>query len=169
LQGVLIGFIGVGPDGHQFCHYSGIDNLLGYSRCVSFSKLSSQVTDQQTTVAFVGAVSNVHALCKKFHFLAWICTLKGPVVGIISVRSLPSLSRSAPLTFLQGILPAVLLAVLLMLLPIVLRLLARFQGIPKKTGLELSLMTRFFLFQVVVSRLVLADQTLSDHGCSTLS
>jgi hypothetical protein len=50
----------------------------------------------------------------------------------------------------QGILPPVLLAVLMMLLPIVLRLLARFEGIPKKTGLELSLMTRFFIFQVVV-------------------
>lgn len=44
-----------------------------------------------------------------------------------------------------------LLAVLMMLLPIVLRLLARFEGIPKYTGLELSLMTRFFIFQVVVS------------------
>jgi len=52
---------------------------------------------------------------------------------------------------LQGILPPVLLAVLMMLLPIVLRKFAQFEGIPKKTGLELSLMTRFFLFQVVVS------------------
>lgn len=51
----------------------------------------------------------------------------------------------------QGILPPVLLAVLMMLLPIVLRLFARFEGIPKYTGLELSLMTRFFIFQVVVS------------------
>ena len=31
------------------------------------------------------------------------------------------------------------------------RLLARFEGIPKRTGLELSLMTRFFIFQVIVS------------------
>jgi calcium permeable stress-gated cation channel len=38
-----------------------------------------------------------------------------------------------------------------MLLPIILRLLGKFQGIPKKTGLELSLMTRFFIFQVIVS------------------
>ena len=47
--------------------------------------------------------------------------------------------------------PPVLLAVLMMLLPIVLRLFARFEGIPQKTGVELSLMTRFFIFQVVVS------------------
>ena len=39
----------------------------------------------------------------------------------------------------------------MMLLPIILRLLARFEGIPKHTGLELSLMTRFFIFQVIVS------------------
>lgn len=38
----------------------------------------------------------------------------------------------------------------MMLLPIVLRLMARFEGIPRFTGLELSLMTRYFIFQVVV-------------------
>lgn len=85
------------------------------------------------SVAFVGFVSNVHQLCSTVKFLAWICKLPPVVVGIIS-----------------GILPPVLLAVLMMLLPIVLRLFARFEGIPKYTGLELSLMTRFFIFQVVV-------------------
>lgn len=81
----------------------------------------------------MGIVSNVHALCVKVVFLAWICKLPPVVVGIIS-----------------GILPPVLLAVLMMLLPIVLRLLAKFEGIPKRTGLELSLMTRYFIFQVIV-------------------
>lgn len=42
----------------------------------------------------------------------------------------------------------------MMLLPIVLRLFAKFEGIPQKTGVELSLMTRFFIFQVVVSMLL---------------
>ncbi|TFK34488.1 hypothetical protein BDQ12DRAFT_689686 [Crucibulum laeve] len=88
-------------------------------------------------VAFVGAVSNVASLCTTYKWLAWICNLPKPVVGIIS-----------------GILPPVALAVLMMLLPIVLRLLARFEGIPKRTGLELSLMTRFFLFQVLHSFLI---------------
>jgi hypothetical protein len=37
-----------------------------------------------------------------------------------------------------------------MLLPIILRLLGRFEGIPKYTGLELSLMTRYFIFLFVV-------------------
>lgn len=85
-------------------------------------------------VAFVGAVSNVHALCDTASFLAWICKLPSVVVGIIS-----------------GILPPVLLAVLMMLLPIVLRLLSRFEGTPTKTATELSLMTRYFMFQVIVS------------------
>jgi hypothetical protein len=37
-----------------------------------------------------------------------------------------------------------------MLVPIILRILARLEGIPQKTGVELSLMDRFFLFQVIV-------------------
>ena len=39
----------------------------------------------------------------------------------------------------------------MLLLPIILRLLARFEGMPQRTGIELSLMTRYFLFQVIVS------------------
>ncbi|KAA1472080.1 DUF221-domain-containing protein [Dentipellis sp. KUC8613] len=83
-------------------------------------------------VAFVGAVSNVHSLCTTYSWLAWLCKLPKVVVGIIS-----------------GILPPVLLAVLFLLLPIVLRLLARFEGIPTRSGVELSLMDRFFLFEVI--------------------
>ena len=37
-----------------------------------------------------------------------------------------------------------------MLVPIVMRILARLEGIPQKTSVELSLMDRFFLFQVIV-------------------
>ncbi|KAI0070905.1 DUF221-domain-containing protein [Panus rudis PR-1116 ss-1] len=88
-------------------------------------------------VAFVGAVSNIHSLCSTYSWLAWICDLPGVIVGIIS-----------------GILPPVLLAVLMMLLPIVLRLLARFEGVPQRTGIELSLMTRYFLFQILHSFLI---------------
>ncbi|KAF9067098.1 hypothetical protein BDP27DRAFT_1329517 [Rhodocollybia butyracea] len=85
-------------------------------------------------VAFIGVISNINSVCTSQKWLAWICTLPPVVIGIIS-----------------GILPPVLLAVLMMLLPIVLRLLAKFEGIPKRTGLELSLMTRYFIFQVVHS------------------
>jgi len=54
------------------------------------------------------------------------------------------------ISFIQGFLPTVLLALLFMLVPLVLRILARLEGIPQKTGMELSLMDRFFLFQVIV-------------------
>ncbi|KAG6900296.1 hypothetical protein C0993_000269 [Termitomyces sp. T159_Od127] len=85
-------------------------------------------------IAFVGVVSNVYGLCASTSWLAWLCKLPKVVVGIIA-----------------GILPPVLLAVLMMLLPIILRLFARFEGVPKYNGLELSLMTRFFMFLVVHS------------------
>ncbi|KAJ2967127.1 hypothetical protein NUW54_g13601 [Trametes sanguinea] len=88
-------------------------------------------------VAFIGAVSNVHSLCATYSWLAWLCDLPAVIVGIIS-----------------GILPPALLAVLNLLLPIVLRLLARFEGVTQRTTIELSLMTRYFLFQVINSFLV---------------
>ena len=110
-------------------------------------------------VAFVGIISNIHTVCATAPFLAWICTLPSEVVGIISVMSMFLLLLFLLLFILgfvfflkkKGILPPALLAVLMMLLPIILRLLARFEGIPQYTGLELSLMTRFFIFQVFVS------------------
>ena len=78
-------------------------------------------------------------MCATYSWLNWLCGLPDPVTGIIG-----------------GVLPPVLLAILMALLPIVLRLLARFEGIPKHTGIELSLMTRYFLFQVVHSFLIVS-------------
>ncbi|KAL6300421.1 DUF221-domain-containing protein [Sparassis latifolia] len=88
-------------------------------------------------VAFIGAVSNIHSLCATYSWLSWLCSLPPVVVGIIT-----------------GILPPVLLAVLMMLLPIILRLMSRFEGVPQRTGIELSLMHRFFLFLVIHSFLI---------------
>ena len=92
------------------------------------------MTIHLSKVAFVGIISNIQVLCVRAPWLAWLCKIPPEVIGIIQV-----------------ILPPVLLAVLMMLLPILLRLLGRFEGIPTKSGLELSLMTRFFIFQVIVS------------------
>ena len=66
-------------------------------------------------VSFVGAVSNVDALCETASWLAWICTIPEAVLGII-----------------KGVLPPVLLAVLFMLLPIVLRLWIKLTGVVRK-------------------------------------
>jgi hypothetical protein len=100
-----------------------------------------QAESNPLVVSFVGIVSNVAQLCVKYRWLHWLYELPDPVVSIIS-----------------GILPPVALAILRMLLPIVLHLLAWFEGIPRFTGLELSLMTRYFIFQVVV-------RTLSSCAC----
>ncbi|KAI0052100.1 DUF221-domain-containing protein [Auriscalpium vulgare] len=88
-------------------------------------------------IAFIGAVSNIHSLCTTYKWLAWVCTLPSVVVS-----------------FIQGFLPTVLLAVLFMLVPIIFRTLARLEGIPQRTGVELSLMDRFFLFEVINGFLV---------------
>ncbi|KAG8679097.1 hypothetical protein FRC08_017225, partial [Ceratobasidium sp. 394] len=101
-------------------------------RVISYAATTALIVFWSIPVAFVGIVSNVSQLCVQFKWLHWLCTLPSVIVGIIS-----------------GVLPPVALAILMMLLPIVLRLLARFEGIPRRTGLELSLMTRYFIFQVV--------------------
>ena len=54
------------------------------------------------------------------------------------------------ISVIQGFGTAVALVVLFMLVPILFRKLARFEGIPQKTGVELSLMDRYFMFQVIV-------------------
>ena len=92
------------------------------------------VTHLPPLVAFVGFVSNIHALSATYKWLHWLQNLPPTVIGIIS-----------------GILPPVLLAVLMLLLPIVLKMLSKFEGTPTKTAVELSLMTRYFMFQVIVS------------------
>ncbi|KAG8983611.1 hypothetical protein FRB93_007124 [Tulasnella sp. JGI-2019a] len=104
---------------------------------ISYGLTAALILGWAIPVAAVGIIGNVTALSKKYSWLAWLGKLPSPVLGII-----------------QGILPAALLAVLTMLLPIILRQLASFEGIPRKTGLELSLMTRFFIFQVIHSFLI---------------
>lgn len=89
-------------------------------------------------VAFVGVISNLHSLANTASWLHWILKIPTVVLGIVS-----------------GILPPVLLAVLMMLLPIILRNFAKFEGIPKHSDVEKSLMTRYFVFQVVHSFLVI--------------
>ena len=103
------------------------------------SSTSFQIILWAFPVAFIGTLSNVPKLCATYSWLRWLCGLPPVVTGIIG-----------------GILPPVLLAVLMALLPIILRLLARFEGIPKHTDIELSLMTRYFIFQVIHSFLIVS-------------
>ncbi|KAJ7266968.1 hypothetical protein B0H12DRAFT_1179433 [Mycena haematopus] len=104
---------------------------------LSYAATAALIIFWALPVAFVGLVSNLHSLATTASWLNWIDKIPSVVTGIVS-----------------GILPPVLLAVLMMLLPIILRQFAVFEGIPKRTGVELSLMTRFFMFQVVHSFLI---------------
>nr|XP_019042928.1 hypothetical protein I302_08637 [Kwoniella bestiolae CBS 10118]OCF21858.1 hypothetical protein I302_08637 [Kwoniella bestiolae CBS 10118] len=88
-----------------------------------------------TPVAFVGVLSNIKTLTEQFSWLGWI---NGDGFGKTLLQGI-----------ISGILPPVLLAVLMALLPIILRQLLAFEGIPSKTGVELSLMTRYFIFLVI--------------------
>jgi hypothetical protein len=105
---------------------------------ISYAATAALIIFWAIPVAFVGLISNLHSLATTATWLNWIDKIPTVVTGIVS-----------------GILPPVLLAVLMMLLPIILRQFAVFEGIPKRTGVELSLMTRFFLFQVVVGPFLL--------------
>ncbi|KAF7376421.1 hypothetical protein MSAN_00057600 [Mycena sanguinolenta] len=83
-------------------------------------------------VAFIGTLSQINTLCQQVHWLNWVCTAPNPVPGII-----------------QGILPPVLLAILFALLPLVLRLLAWYECIPRYSLMSISVYRRFFLFLLI--------------------
>lgn len=89
-------------------------------------------------VTLVGVFAQVDYLTTKVPFLSWIGQIPGVPLGII-----------------KTVLPIAGLAVLNMLLPPWLRFLAKQSGIPTKNGVELSLMTRFFLFQIIQNFLFL--------------
>ncbi|KAI8458717.1 hypothetical protein BY996DRAFT_6832998 [Phakopsora pachyrhizi] len=104
---------------------------------ISWSLTIGLIVFWSIPVAFVGLISNVNSLCSTVSWMGWLCRLPVPVPGL-----------------LQGALPPAMLAVLFMLLPIVLRQLAIFQAIPLRSLVELSLMSRYFLFLVIHGFLV---------------
>ncbi|KAJ7664278.1 hypothetical protein B0H17DRAFT_991245 [Mycena rosella] len=115
---------------------------------LSYAATTALIVFWSLPVAGIGIISNIHSLCTIATWLAWICKIPTIPLGIIS-----------------GILPPVMLTALMMLLPIILRRFALFEGIPTRTGVELSLMTRFFVFLVIHSFLVV---TISAGIVSTL-
>lgn len=80
-------------------------------------------------IAFTSAVSQLTVLAETYHWLGFILTL-------------PGWFRS----FLQGVLPIVLLALLMFLLPVILRTLVRFQGTKSGMLVELSVQKYYFFF-----------------------
>ncbi|WVQ98507.1 hypothetical protein IAU59_005633 [Kwoniella sp. CBS 9459] len=104
-------------------------------QALSYAATVGLILAWATPVAFVGALSNIKTLTDTFHWLSWI---NGDSFGKKLLQGV-----------ISGILPPVLLALLMLILPIILRQLAAFEGIPSKTGVELSLMTRYFIFLVI--------------------
>ncbi|WFD25408.1 hypothetical protein MNAN1_000370 [Malassezia nana] len=92
-------------------------------------------------VALVSLFSNVDYLQKNVGFLSWISALQEP--------------SGIPLGVIKAVLPTAALAILNSLLPPWLRWHAKQSGVPTRTAIELSLMDRFFPFQVVQNFLFL--------------
>ncbi|WFD00643.1 hypothetical protein MYAM1_003394 [Malassezia yamatoensis] len=103
-------------------------------------------------VAIVSIFAQVDYLTSKVPFLSWINKIPNVPLGII-----------------KGILPVAGLAILNMLLPIWLRFLAKQSGIPTRNGVELSLMTRFSIFQLLQNFLVLAILQASMNNVSAFA
>ncbi|KAK8869970.1 hypothetical protein IAR55_000540 [Kwoniella newhampshirensis] len=107
-------------------------------QAISYAATVGLIVLWATPVAFIGALSNITTLTQTYHWLNWLDWLNGPGFGRKLLSGLVS-----------GVLPPVLLSLLMMLLPFVLRQLASFEGTPSKNGVELSLMTRYFIFLVI--------------------
>ena len=83
-------------------------------------------------VAVVSLFANVDYMSENISFLSWIDSIGNVPIGII-----------------KAVLPTAALAILNSLLPPWLRYNARMSGVPTKNLIELSLMTRFFIFMVI--------------------
>ncbi|RCH85850.1 hypothetical protein CU098_003115, partial [Rhizopus stolonifer] len=101
-------------------------------RFVSFAITTAIIIFWAAPVVFVQAIANIQTLSKAFPFLAGINDLGPTVVGII-----------------QGILPAVALSILISLVPIIFTILSTKEGIPQRSFVELSLLHKFFFFQLI--------------------
>lgn len=83
-------------------------------------------------VVFVQAVANIEKLAEVIPFLSVINELGPTAVGII-----------------QGILPAVALSILISLVPVIFGILSTKEGIPQKSFVQLSVLHKFFFFQLI--------------------
>lgn len=52
---------------------------------ISYAATAALIIFWAIPVAFIGAVSNVYGLCARYSWLAWLCELPKPVVGILQV------------------------------------------------------------------------------------
>lgn len=123
-------------------------------QALSYAATTGLVIAWTFPVAFIGILSNVATLTETFTWLEWI---QGDSFGKKLLQGV-----------ISGVLPPILLALLMLLLPTVLRReyhsqclwiqcsralsgIATAEGLPSKTEVELTVMTRYFIFLVIVS------------------
>ncbi|KAG0265257.1 hypothetical protein BG011_005128 [Mortierella polycephala] len=99
-------------------------------------------------VIFVSGIANIAALVKLLPFLSFLNDLPESILGII-----------------QGILPPLFLAILMALLPIILTMMATFEGHVRQSSIMLSVMSKYFVFLVIN---VLLISTLSGGFINTI-
>lgn len=111
-------------------------NIKSYERMlrrfVSISITTVIIIFWAVPVVFVQAVANINELAKVLPFLSVINRLGPSIVGII-----------------QGILPAIALSILISLVPIIFTILSTKEGIPQKSFVQLSVLHKFFFFQLI--------------------
>ncbi|KAI9705577.1 MAG: Transmembrane protein 63C [Candelina mexicana] len=83
-------------------------------------------------VALVGIISHIDYIVPKVPFLKFIYKIPPVILGVVT-----------------GLLPTIMLAVLMALLPVVLRLAAKWGGMPSLSRIELRTQNFYFAFQVV--------------------
>ncbi|KAI7904575.1 uncharacterized protein BX663DRAFT_530119 [Cokeromyces recurvatus] len=101
-------------------------------RMISLTLTTAIVIFWAIPVVFVQAIANIDTLAKALPFLNAINNMGPTAVGII-----------------QGILPAVFLSILISLVPIIFTILSKNEGIPQRSFVQLSLLHKFFFFQLV--------------------
>ncbi|ORX84793.1 DUF221-domain-containing protein [Basidiobolus meristosporus CBS 931.73] len=83
-------------------------------------------------VTFISSLASLSALIHILPFLGFMQSWSPVIIGVI-----------------QGILPAVLLSLLVALLPIIFRALCKHEGTIRRSDVEQSVMTRFFIFLLI--------------------
>lgn len=101
-------------------------------RFISISVTAVIIIFWAVPVVFVQAVANIKTLAQVLPFLNVINELGPTAVGII-----------------QGILPAVALAILISLVPVIFTFLSKMEGIPQQSFVQLSVLHKFFFFQLI--------------------
>ncbi|KAI9276353.1 hypothetical protein BY458DRAFT_433618 [Sporodiniella umbellata] len=118
-------------------------------RFISIVVTTAIVVFWAVPVVFVQAIANLEKLSEVIPFLKGLDRLGPSAIGII-----------------QGILPAIALSILISLVPVIFTFLSKSEGIPQSSFVDLSVLHKFFFFQLIDVVLV---STISGGFFSTIN